>query len=118
MPFRVFVAFLAFVLLCSGFAAPGEAMADAGQHVQQAHDLPLGDGRHDPDRSIVEDRADDLPAQLQVENTHDPLLMGPLRPAIDPTLTMALPRPQGSAFLPAPCLEGPQRPPRAPGITA
>jgi hypothetical protein len=118
MPFRVVAFILAFVVLCSGFAAPEQARADSTHNLEQAQELTLGDGRHHPDGSIDPDRADDLPAQPQAEGAHDPLLLEPPGPAVDRTLTLARPYRLGLAALSPPFLEAPERPPCSAAISA
>ena len=122
---RWLVAFwIATVLLCTGMAVPGTALA--ASPVGVAFTVALADSRQAGEADLAASDGQSLPA-IDSEQREPPApenawdgaeLLGP-HPAVPTTAT----RSQGPpafflASLPQPYLEGPQRPPRATALTA
>ena len=118
MPSRALAFVLALVLLWSGLATQEQMVPridDESAHVssQLALQQQLDDG------SVNDHHLDDLPAQAHAETPMDmqALLMDCVQlPVIRHPCVRY--RPYAGTEGPAPYLEGPQRPPRAPALTA
>jgi hypothetical protein len=111
MPLRVVAFLLAFVMLLTGLAAAEQAVAAPSLALDQCDDPTLVDaGRAGDAGSIVDDRADDLPAQPHADG-EDSFLLESQCAAVDLPVTVALRYPFGEVILRSPFLEGPQRPP-------
>jgi len=106
-------------MLIPGFAVSEQTAAALARNLEQSVERTLegasSDGRGGV---IVDDRADDLPAQPQAESAQDPLLPHALRIAAAPAPALAWPHRFSLAALLSPYLEAPQRPPCSTGICA
>ena len=117
MPPRVVALLLAIVLLWSGVAMTEQRFAFAAGDPAQSHDQAAGESQHTDFTGSLDDHLiDDQPIQPHAEHVLDfAALLDTEHDRHGHVLIAARPRPPVDVILLAPYLEGPQRPPCAPG---